>query len=259
MTTVVLADDHPLVRQGLRAVFESTDEIQVVAESDNGLDAVRLCVEHRPDVVLMDLQLPGLHGIEATRRVRTGSPETVVLVLTMFEDDDTVFAAVAAGAAGYLLKGSAGADIVAAVRAAAAGQAVFGSALTSRLPGLVRTPAHNPRRTTLSGTHRPRAPDPRRSSRRPYKRRDRSQALPLAQDRREQRHHHPLQTSPDPPDGGDRPGQTGGPRTGRGSARPTDADWSRLNPEPYVAGAQGVPGQVRRPMLMRGAAEGALP
>ena len=135
MTTVVLADDHPLVRQGLRAVFESTDDIQVVAEADNGLDAVRLCVEHRPDVVLMDLQLPGLHGIEATRRVRTGSPETVVLVLTMFEDDDTVFAAVAAGAAGYLLKGSAGADIVAAVRAAAAGQAVFGSALTSRLPG----------------------------------------------------------------------------------------------------------------------------
>ena len=114
MTTVVLADNHPLVRQGLRAVFESTDDIQVVAEADNGLDAVRLCVEHRPDVVLMDLQLPGLHGIEATRRVRTGSPETVVLVLTMFEDDDTVFAAVAAGAAGYLLKGSAGADIVAA-------------------------------------------------------------------------------------------------------------------------------------------------
>jgi len=135
MTTVVLADDHPLVRQGLRAVFESLDDMEVVAEADNGEDAVRLCVEHRPDVVLMDLQMPGLHGLEATRQVRTRAPETAVLVVTMFDDDDTVFAAVSAGAAGYLLKGSDGADIVAAVRSAAAGQAVFGAALAQRLQG----------------------------------------------------------------------------------------------------------------------------
>jgi DNA-binding NarL/FixJ family response regulator len=135
MTTIVLADDHPLVRQGLRAVIEATDDLRVVAEADTGSDAVRLCVEHRPDVVLMDLQMPGLHGIAATREVTRVSPETAVLVLTMFEDDDTVFAALSAGAVGYLLKGSNGVDIVAAVRAAAAGQAVFGAALAKRLSG----------------------------------------------------------------------------------------------------------------------------
>jgi DNA-binding NarL/FixJ family response regulator len=133
MTTVVLADDHPLVRQGLRAVFEATPDITIVAEAEDGYDAVRQCVEHRPDVVLMDLQMPGLHGIDATGQVRAQAPDTAVVVLTMFDDDDTVFAAVSIGAAGYLLKGSDGADIVAAVRAAAAGQAVFGAALAKRM------------------------------------------------------------------------------------------------------------------------------
>ena len=129
----VCVDDHPLVRQGLRAVLDAIDDIHVVAETDNGTDTVRLCIEQHPDVVLMDLQMPGLHGIDATREVRRAAPDTAVLVLTMFDDDDTVFAAIAAGAAGYLLKGSDGADIVAAVRAAAAGQAVFGAALAKRL------------------------------------------------------------------------------------------------------------------------------
>ncbi len=133
MTTVVLVDDHPLVRQGLRAMIDSTDDLEVVAETDNGTDAVRLCAEQRPDVVLMDLQMPGMHGIDATRELRRAVPETAVVVLTMFDDDDTVFAAVAAGAAGYLLKGADGADVVAAVRAAAAGQAVFGAVLAKRL------------------------------------------------------------------------------------------------------------------------------
>ncbi len=132
-TTIVLVDDHPLVRQGLRAVLDDAEGLEVVAEAADGRDGVRLCVEHRPDVVLMDLQMPGLHGLDATREVRRTAPETAVLVLTMFDDDDTVFAAVAAGAAGYLLKGADGADIVAAVRAAAAGQAVFGAALAARL------------------------------------------------------------------------------------------------------------------------------
>lgn len=134
MITLGLADDHPLVRQGLRAVLDTADDIEVVAEADNGHDAVRLCVERHPDVVLMDLQMPGLHGLEATRQVRKAAPETAVLVLTMFEDDDTVFAAITAGAAGYLLKGADGPDIVAAVRAAAGGQAVFGTSLAQRLP-----------------------------------------------------------------------------------------------------------------------------
>ena len=133
MTTVILADDHPVVLQGLRAVLDGVDDIEIVAEAQDGHDAVRLCVELAPDVVVMDLQMPGLDGIEATRQLRRTAPDTAVLVLTMFEGDDMVFGAVSAGAAGYLLKGTSGADIVGAIRAAAAGQAVFGSALARRL------------------------------------------------------------------------------------------------------------------------------
>jgi DNA-binding NarL/FixJ family response regulator len=133
MTSVVLVDDHPLVRQGMRAVIEAQHGIEVVGEASDGAEAVRICVETKPDVVLMDLQMPGLHGIEATKQVRTASPSTAVLVLTMYDDDAVVFEAIASGAAGYLLKGSDGTDIVAAIRSAAQGQAVFGAALAKRL------------------------------------------------------------------------------------------------------------------------------
>lgn len=141
MTTVVLADDHPVVRQGIRAVLDGVPDLDLLGEAEDGADAVRLCVELRPDVVLMDLQMPGLHGIEATRRIRSAAPDTAVLVLTMYDDDETVFAAVSAGASGYLLKGADGADIVAALRAAAAGQAVFGMTLAVRLQDWFRRPA----------------------------------------------------------------------------------------------------------------------
>src|ERR1700760_2070991 len=133
MITVVLVDDHPLVRQGMRAVIDAQHEIEVVGEASDGEEAVRICVESNPDVVLMDLQMPGLHGIEATRQVRTASPSTAVLVLTMYDDDAMVFEAIAAGASGYLLKGSDGTDIIAAIQSAAQGQAVFGAALAKRL------------------------------------------------------------------------------------------------------------------------------
>lgn len=133
MITVLLADDHPLVRQGLRAVLSSVHAMEIVGEACDGQDAVRLAGALSPDVVVMDLQMPGLHGIDATREILVHRPATSVLVLTMFEDDDMVFAALAAGASGYLLKGSDGADIVTAVQAAAAGQAVFGAALARRL------------------------------------------------------------------------------------------------------------------------------
>jgi DNA-binding NarL/FixJ family response regulator len=133
MIRVLLADDHPLVRQGLRAVLNTVPDIEVVGEVDDGHQAVRRAVELTPDVIIMDLQLPGLHGIEATRQIQAQIPAAAVLVLTMFEDDTTVFAAVQAGALGYLVKGADGADIVAAVHAAAAGQPVFGAALAGRL------------------------------------------------------------------------------------------------------------------------------
>jgi DNA-binding NarL/FixJ family response regulator len=131
--SVLLVDDHPLVRQGLRAVLDAVDDIAVAGEASDGLAAVELSAELQPDVVIMDLQLPGLHGIDATREIVASRPGTAVLVLTMFEDDDMVFSAMSAGAAGYLLKGAEGADIITAVRAAGAGQAVFGAALAQRL------------------------------------------------------------------------------------------------------------------------------
>jgi DNA-binding NarL/FixJ family response regulator len=133
MIRILIADDHPLVRQGLRAVFATTDDIEVVGEAGDGEEAVRGAVRLAPDVVLMDLQMPGLHGTEATRQIVAQRPTARVLVLTMFEDDDTVFTAMQAGATGYLVKGADGADIVAAVHAAAAGQPVFGAALAGRL------------------------------------------------------------------------------------------------------------------------------
>jgi DNA-binding NarL/FixJ family response regulator len=148
MISVLIADDHPMVREGLRAVFAATDDVTLVGEAVNGTEAVTLARERRPDVVLMDLQMPELHGIEATRQVVTDTPGTAVLVLTMFENDDMVFAAVSAGAVGYLLKGADGADIVTAVRSAAAGQAVFGAALAIRLRSWFTTPPQ-PDRTTF--------------------------------------------------------------------------------------------------------------
>ncbi len=146
MTSVVLVDDHPLVRQGMRAVIEAHPDMEVVGEASDGDQAVRVCIEQTPDVVLMDLQMPTVDGIEATKQVRAKSPGTAVLVLTMYDDDAVVFEAVASGASGYLLKGSDGADIVAAIRAAAAGQAVFGAVLATRMQSwfLRPRPAANP-------------------------------------------------------------------------------------------------------------------
>ena len=133
MTTVVLVDDHPLVRQGMRAVIDPLPHIEVVGEAGDGDQAVKVCAKLKPDVVLMDLKMPVLNGIEATRQVRARCPATSVLVLTMFDDDAMVFEAVASGASGYLLKGSDGSEIVAAIQSAAAGQAVFGAALAKRM------------------------------------------------------------------------------------------------------------------------------
>jgi DNA-binding NarL/FixJ family response regulator len=130
---VVIVDDHSLVRQGLEAVLASAEDVAVVGQAADGSSAVDVVADAEPDVVLMDLQLPELSGLEATREILEARPETAVLVLTMFEDDDTVHAAIAAGAVGYLLKGADGEDILAAVRSAAAGQAVFGAALAQRL------------------------------------------------------------------------------------------------------------------------------
>ncbi len=130
---VGIVDDHPLFRQGLRALLCSEAGIEVAGEAGTGEEALRLAVTTRPDVVLMDLNLPGMSGVEATRAVLRASPDTAVLVLTMVDDDGAVQAAMRAGARGYLLKGADGDVVLAAVATVAAGGAVFGPGTAARL------------------------------------------------------------------------------------------------------------------------------
>lgn len=122
---VLLADDHPVVRGGLVALFDTLEGIVVVAEAEDGEAAIRETALHRPDVVVMDLRMPGMDGVAATRRIREDYPETSVLVLTMFDEDAMVAAALSAGAHGYLLKGAGQAEIERAIRAVGSGEAIF--------------------------------------------------------------------------------------------------------------------------------------
>ena len=133
MTTVLVADDHPAFRRGVGLMLEGVDGIEVVGQAETGLRAVELALELHPDVVLMDLRMPDLDGIEATRRLARAERPPAVVVLTMFEDDDSVFAAMRAGARGYLLKGADQVEIVRAIQAAAAGEAIFGPEVAARV------------------------------------------------------------------------------------------------------------------------------
>jgi DNA-binding NarL/FixJ family response regulator len=137
---VLIADDHPLVRQGLQAALAPMPDVEVVAEAATGQAAIREAVLHRPDVVVMDLQMPELNGIEATRELARSVPSAAVLVLTMFDDDDSVFAAMRAGARGYVLKGAEQQEIARAIAAVAAGEAIFGPAVATRLLTYFATP-----------------------------------------------------------------------------------------------------------------------
>jgi DNA-binding NarL/FixJ family response regulator len=137
---VVIADDHPVVRGGLRALLSTIEGIEVVGEAVDGEGAVREVQLTRPDVLLVDIRMPVLDGVEATRRVREAAPDTAVLVLTMYDDDTTVFTAMQAGARGYLLKGADQDEIVGGIRAVAAGQAIFGPGIASRVLGYFAAP-----------------------------------------------------------------------------------------------------------------------
>lgn len=130
---MVLVDDHPVVRSGLRALIESLPGYQVVGEADDGAAGVREVQLTRPDVVLMDLRMPGMDGLAATRAILAAVPGTAVLVLTMLDEDDAVFAAMQAGARGYLLKGAEQTEIDRAIRAVAAGEAIFSPGVASRV------------------------------------------------------------------------------------------------------------------------------
>jgi DNA-binding NarL/FixJ family response regulator len=130
---VILADDHPVFRHGLSDLLGAEEDIEIAAQAGTGDEVVAQALEHLPDVVLMDLRMPGLNGIEATRAIATSAPSVRILVLTMHDDDESVFSAVRSGASGYLLKGARRDEILRAVRAVAAGEAIFGPALARRL------------------------------------------------------------------------------------------------------------------------------
>jgi DNA-binding NarL/FixJ family response regulator len=130
---VVLADDHPMYRYGLTAILEQADPITVVASVGDGRSLVQAAQEHHPDVVITDLSMPDLDGATATTQLISAQPELAILVLTMHEDDEHVFAALRAGARGYLVKGADGEEIVRAVLTVAGGDAVYGSAVARRI------------------------------------------------------------------------------------------------------------------------------
>jgi DNA-binding NarL/FixJ family response regulator len=130
---VLIADDHPVFRFGLRALLGAEPDTDVVGEATTGDDAVRFVSSLQPDVVLMDVNMPGINGIEATRRIVETAPNVRVIMLTMFDDDDSVFAAMRAGARGYLLKGAEGDETVHAIRVVAGGEAIFSPAVARRL------------------------------------------------------------------------------------------------------------------------------
>ena len=130
---VVVADDHHIVREGLVALLGAIDGIEVVGSAEDGVDAVAVVADTRPDVVVMDIQMPRLDGIAATRSIVEGQPDVAVVMLTMNEDDDTIMGALRAGARGYLLKGADAGEVTHAIKSAAGGGMVFGAALAARI------------------------------------------------------------------------------------------------------------------------------
>ncbi|MFE7585168.1 response regulator [Streptomyces gardneri] len=145
---VVLADDQPLVRSGLRVLMADHPDLEVVGEAGTGAEAVQLVRDVGPDVVVMDIRMPGMDGIEATRRIMAGPAATRVLVLTTFDEDDYVYGALRAGASGFMVKDMALDDILAAVRVVAAGDALIAPGVTRRLiADFVRRPEAVPERS----------------------------------------------------------------------------------------------------------------
>jgi len=131
--TLLIIDDHALERSGIRAYFESQSDLEVLADAASGEEAIRLAAEYVPDVVLMDLVMPGMDGVEATRRVREVSPHTQVVVLTSYHEDSHIFPAIKAGAISYLLKDIGPAELAEAIRAAARGDAVIHPKVAARM------------------------------------------------------------------------------------------------------------------------------
>jgi len=129
---VLIADDHPIFRFGMKALLSTETDMQIIGEACDGFEIIKLATKLIPDVILMDINMPGVNGIEATRQIMRAQPEIAILIVTML-DDDSLFSAMRAGAHGYLLKGSEGEETLRAIRAAAAGDAIFSPRVAERL------------------------------------------------------------------------------------------------------------------------------
>lgn len=130
---LMIADDHRLFREGIKALLALTDDIEIVGEAEDGESTLKRCEELQPDIILMDINMPGLNGIRATEQILQKQPETRIIMLTMLEDDASVFNAMRVGARGYLLKGADPQEVLSVIRAVAEGQALFGPAIATRL------------------------------------------------------------------------------------------------------------------------------
>ena len=133
---VLIVDDHVLFREGVHAILKSVPDIEIVGEAGTGQEALALASDLIPDVILMDIQMPDLNGVEATRRILETQPDSGIIIVTMLEDDDSLFSAMQAGARGYVLKGADKAEMLKSIRAVAEGEALFGPAIATRLLNL---------------------------------------------------------------------------------------------------------------------------
>lgn len=146
---VLIADDHVFYREGVRALLGNVPEVEVIGEANNGEEAIAQTSELQPDVILMDLKMPGMNGIDATRKIHETHPKVGVLVITMFDDDDSVFAAMRAGARGYLLKDADKDEVVRAIVAVERGEAIFSPAITQRMMQYFSAPSASSKKNQL--------------------------------------------------------------------------------------------------------------
>jgi DNA-binding NarL/FixJ family response regulator len=209
---VLIADDHALVREGLRALLSELTGFEVAAEAATGTAAVEAAALTRPDVVVMDLKMPGLNGIEATRRIVEADATVGVLVVTMLEDDQSVFAAMRAGARGYLLKGAGRDDIVRAIESVAQGESVFGAPIGRRITEYFATPAAARRAAPFPDLSESRARDPRSRREGTEQQAHRQPASPEREDGPKQHLEHLQQAPSSRPRPGDRASPRGRPR-----------------------------------------------
>ena len=193
-TRILIADDHPTFRRGLRALIDSLPDIELAGEAADGEAAIAQAAKLLPDVVVMDLNMPGVNGVEATRKIVAANPAVAVLVLTMLDEDEPVFAAMRAGARGYVVKGADTDDLLRALESVARGNVVFGPASRQPHPVLPDPAAISARPGTVPRAVRPRAGSTRTPGPWHAEQPDRPQTCPVTQNRAQPRKQHIHQT-----------------------------------------------------------------